>query len=814
MSGSDKPGSKDLTRVRRFLEVLAGTQILAAEAMAEIEQAWNQRGDDDSQLLAKELVQREKLTRYQAAAIYQGKIRGLVLNDYVVLDKLGSGGMGNVYKARHRVNGSVVAIKVMSSASTRSADNVKRFQREAEMVARLNHPNIVRAIEAGSADGLHYFAMEFVTGVDLSNYLKQRGPIPYQQALQCVIQAAQGLDYAHAQGIVHRDIKPGNLFLCENGTVKLLDMGLARLNDPADAAATQAHEGLTQTGQVMGTVDYMAPEQALNTRHADARADIYSLGCTLYRLITGSIPFEGESVVEKILAHREQPIPSVRAKFPEIPLGVDFALSRMLAKRPTDRYQTMREVVQALQNAPQWTAALSELPQPAGPMIPSAPPVAIALPIPMAISPTSESSNLFSLGVSVSPVMREPSSHSSIAPAIHRSPMMWGAIAAVVVAIVGAVGYGVLKRPGDVVVQKDTPNESSEIAKESAPTIAPPVEKQPTNETKPVEPTNSTPPVPNMASKTDVKSDSPLAPPAKTASASDPKSSPATPPPPTSTESTSSPVPPTTSATTGADSKTLFINPGPRLDLEAQLVLAERLRGFGASVRLFDESLKEAFFVKRENIKSPLLGIVSITFPHRPLPLSDTLWGDIRRLPMLYELGIGKQPTFSGNELRELCRDLPSLVILNVEGSAIGDDDLVEFTKLPRLRKLLIGKTRVTDAGLSQLTSCKHLSMLSLSELPITNDGVTKLRPLNRLFVLCLDSTRVDDGLAQIELPSRPYLGYLSLVNTSVSAAVRRTLLQEHRGPRFDAWERSYQAEKILFSPNAAPFAPGRAAIG
>ncbi len=155
----------------------------------------------------------------------------------------------------------------------------------------------------------------------------------------------------------------------------------------------------------------------------------------------------------------------------------------MLAKRPTDRYQTMREVVQALQNAPQWTAAPSELPQPAGPMIPSAPPVAIALPIPMAISPTSESSNSFSLGVSVSPVMREPSSHSSIAPASHRSPMMRGAIAAVVVAIVGAVGYGVWQRPGDVVVQKDTPNESREITKESAPAIAPPSKSSP--QTKP-----------------------------------------------------------------------------------------------------------------------------------------------------------------------------------------------------------------------------------------------------------------------------------------------------------------------------------------
>ncbi len=228
--------------------------------MVEIEQAWNQRGDDDSQLLAKDLVQREKLTRYQAAAIYQGKTRGLVLNDYVVLDKLGSGGMGNVYKARHRVNGAVVAIKVMSSASTRSADNVKRFQREPRWIARLNHPNIVRAIEAGRPTGCTIFAMEFVTGSTCRTISSSAVRFRISKRFSVSSKRHRARLRSCAGDCASRH-QAGQFVSVREWHGQLLDMGLARLNDPADAAAAQAHEGLTQTGQVMGTVDYMAPDR-------------------------------------------------------------------------------------------------------------------------------------------------------------------------------------------------------------------------------------------------------------------------------------------------------------------------------------------------------------------------------------------------------------------------------------------------------------------------------------------------------------------------------------------------------------------------
>src|SRR5581483_7634668 len=184
-----------------------------------------------------------------------------------------------------------------------------------------------------------------------------QGPLPLEQAAGFMVQVARALAYAHEQGVIHRDIKPGNLLLSRDGHIKILDMGLARLNDPATSGTAQAAEGLTQTGQVMGTVDYMAPEQALHTRLADARADVYSLGCTFYRLMTGKIPYDADSLVMKILAHREKPIPSLRASVPTVPAATDLVLQRMLAKKPEDRYQTMTELADDLERSLSGAAA-------------------------------------------------------------------------------------------------------------------------------------------------------------------------------------------------------------------------------------------------------------------------------------------------------------------------------------------------------------------------------------------------------------------------------------------------------------------------
>ncbi len=289
------------------------------------------------------IVRAGRLTKFQGAQIVAGRAKALVLGDYVILDKIGSGGMGQVFKARHRRMKRIVAIKLLSPAALKDAQAVKRFQQEVEAAAKLLHPNIVTAFDAGQSHGQHYLVMEYVEGRDLAATVNQQGPLGVEKTLDYITQAARGLAFAHSKGIVHRDIKPANLLVDQHGTVKILDMGLARLDGPA------AHEGLTQSGQMMGTVDYMAPEQAFDARHADARADIYSLGCTLYRLLTGQPMYEGESLVQVSLAHRERPIPDLRGRLPGVSPQLDAVFRRMVAKRPEDRFATMADVVAALE---------------------------------------------------------------------------------------------------------------------------------------------------------------------------------------------------------------------------------------------------------------------------------------------------------------------------------------------------------------------------------------------------------------------------------------------------------------------------------
>ncbi len=258
--------------------------------------------------LARLMFQKGLLTKFQAQAVFQGRTRGLVMGNYVVLEKLGAGGMGQVYKAQHRKMKRIVALKVLLAPATKSPDAVKRFQREVEAAAKLSHPNIVTAHDADQANGVNFLVMEHVNGQDLAAWVKGRGPLPVAQAVDCMVQAARGLEYAHRQGVIHRDIKPSNLLLDASGVVKILDLGLARVADTAG----DTDDSLSQSGQVMGTLDYMAPEQALDTHHADARSDIYGLGCTFHYLLAGSPPFAGDTMAQKILAHREQPIPSLR----------------------------------------------------------------------------------------------------------------------------------------------------------------------------------------------------------------------------------------------------------------------------------------------------------------------------------------------------------------------------------------------------------------------------------------------------------------------------------------------------------------------
>lgn len=299
----------------------------------------------DGEQLAKRLVKEKKISAYQAQVVYSGKGKSLTMGSYFVLDKLGQGGMGMVLKAEHRMMKRLVAIKVLSPSVTKTKELAQRFQREVEAAARLTHPNIVGAFDAGETNGSPFLVMEYVPGSDLSSIVKKKGPLSVDQAIDCIAQAAKGLEFAHSQGVIHRDIKPANLLMDTKGIVKILDMGLARIE--ATDVATQAD--LTGTGAVMGTVDYMAPEQALSTKHADARSDLYSLGISLWYLLTGKPVYEGDSLMARLLAHREQPIPSLRAVRDDIPESLDHVFQKLVAKKPADRYQTATEVLVDLQ---------------------------------------------------------------------------------------------------------------------------------------------------------------------------------------------------------------------------------------------------------------------------------------------------------------------------------------------------------------------------------------------------------------------------------------------------------------------------------
>jgi serine/threonine-protein kinase len=318
---------------------------------------------------ARELLKRNLLTPYQINQMFQGHGQDLILGSYRIAERLGEGGMGRVFKAYHSKLNRKVALKVLHKEYLEREHAINRFYQEIQVAAQLTHPNVVFAFDADHVHDIYFLAMEYVDGIGLARLVDQTGPLPADQACDYMHQAALGLQHAHEQGLVHRDIKPSNLLVTRkrkaralaaaafgekhgmakypHGVVKIIDFGLARLQRP-DAPTPPSGRRLTRLGTVMGTPDFIAPEQASNTQSADTRSDLYSLGCTFYYLLTGRLPFPRGSMMEKLKQHETKEPIKIEKVSPDVPTELANVVRKLMAKQPELRYQTPGDLANEL----------------------------------------------------------------------------------------------------------------------------------------------------------------------------------------------------------------------------------------------------------------------------------------------------------------------------------------------------------------------------------------------------------------------------------------------------------------------------------
>jgi serine/threonine protein kinase len=328
--------------IDQFLDVVKKSGVLEeSRLVARIDQLFASPSPPENPTsLAGVLVREGLLTRWQADQFLQGKCRGFQIGAYHILDRLGSGGMSCVYLCKHQVMPLRVAIKVLPTSMGDDDTLLKRFYREARASVALDHPHVIHAYEINQTADFHYMVLEYVDGKTLEDIVLREGPLSVPRAVKYIRQAAAGLQYIHQTGLVHRDIKPGNLLLhYAKDSIKILDMGLARFFNDNDELLTRG---------VLGTVDYFAPEQTLDSHAVDIRADIYGLGGTFSFLLTGCPPFEGASVIEKIQGHRRREPRPIRTVRPDVPEALVAVVQKMMAKDPGQRYQIPAEVGQAL----------------------------------------------------------------------------------------------------------------------------------------------------------------------------------------------------------------------------------------------------------------------------------------------------------------------------------------------------------------------------------------------------------------------------------------------------------------------------------
>jgi serine/threonine protein kinase len=347
--------------VQNVFGLLIRSHLLPIDEARKMYERWMSEAKDaaDAGGFAKWMVANRYLTEYQAAVLGRGHADNFYLGEYKVLDRIGKGRMAGVYKAAHPL-GQTVAIKVLPPSKAKEARTLRRFEREAQMAVKLKHPHVVRTFQIGQSKGLHYLVMEHLEGETLDEVMARRGKLPPAEAVRLVYQALTGLQYIHEQGFVHRDMKPGNLMLVPGrlagqpdttlrATVKILDVGLARPKRDEGLGYPMTDPGITSEGTLLGTPNYMAPEQARDPRNADIRADIYSLGCLLYHALTSQPPFPDTNIINQMIRHATEPPRPLKELNPAVPEGVQQIVNWMLAKDPAQRYPTPGRAAQALQ---------------------------------------------------------------------------------------------------------------------------------------------------------------------------------------------------------------------------------------------------------------------------------------------------------------------------------------------------------------------------------------------------------------------------------------------------------------------------------
>jgi serine/threonine protein kinase len=331
-----------VTTSSEFMRIVRRSGVLDEKRFAEKHPNESELPESPSDCAAL-LIKEGFLTQYQAKQLLVGKFKGFRLGTYKILQPLGQGGMGMVFLGEHLSLKRKIAIKVLPTDKAQEDLSLERFQREARAVAALDHPNIVRLHDISQGAGVHFLVMEYVEGTDLQSFMTKSGALHYMQAVQYIAQAAAGLQHAHEKGFVHRDIKPSNLMLTKEGTIKILDMGLARsfVNEEDNLTGRLGEEA-----EIAGTVDYTSPEQALGMR-VDERSDIYSLGTTLFTLVTGQPPYRG-STTQKLAQHQMAEPPRMNKLKTVVPEALTDVVAKMMAKKPSNRYQSMGDVIDAL----------------------------------------------------------------------------------------------------------------------------------------------------------------------------------------------------------------------------------------------------------------------------------------------------------------------------------------------------------------------------------------------------------------------------------------------------------------------------------